>query len=140
LAKEGRIAQADLGRLEQQELSSESTWISAVVNYKRALDNFKIQIGLKTDAPVMLDDRELERLTIHHRSIVLGKDAFDLVVALSAHENAILQPRRGCRGRQAGPRVPDARDFAHDDDVAFFDDELSSAQNALDGFCWITGR
>ena len=30
LASEGRVAQADLGRLEQQELSTESTWIGTV--------------------------------------------------------------------------------------------------------------
>ena len=69
LAKEGRIAQADLGRLEQQELTSESTWVGAVVNYKRALDNFKIQIGLPTDERIVLDDQELAQLKIDHPEI-----------------------------------------------------------------------
>ena len=54
---EGRIAQADLGRLEQQELTSENNWVGAVLNYKRALDNFKIQIGLPTDERIVLDDQ-----------------------------------------------------------------------------------
>ena len=66
LAGEGRATQADLGRLEQQELSAESEWINAVRNYKQALDNFKIQLGLSTDAKVALDDRDLERLRILH--------------------------------------------------------------------------
>lgn len=69
LAKEGRVAQADLGRLEQQELTSESTWIGAVTSYKHALDSFKIQIGLTTDSAVILDDNELERLGIVHPNL-----------------------------------------------------------------------
>lgn len=64
LAKEGRIPQADLGRLEQQELSSESTWINAVKTYQQTLDNFKFQLGLSVDAALILDDHELEKLTI----------------------------------------------------------------------------
>jgi len=66
LAQEGRVTQADLGRLEQQELTSESTWINAIRSYKQALDNFKIQLGLTVDAHFVLDDRELEALQIHH--------------------------------------------------------------------------
>ena len=48
LSEEGRVAGTDLGRQEQQELSAESAWINAVVNYKQALDNFKIQLGLQS--------------------------------------------------------------------------------------------
>lgn len=66
LAQEGRVTQADLGRLEQQELSTESTWINAIRSYKQALDNFKIQLGLTVDAHIVLDDRELEALQIRH--------------------------------------------------------------------------
>ncbi|PYK99063.1 MAG: hypothetical protein DME19_10065, partial [Verrucomicrobia bacterium] len=69
LAKEGRVAQADLGRLEQQELSTESAWIGTVRGYKQALDNFKIQLGLSTDANIVLDDRDLEQLKIVHPDI-----------------------------------------------------------------------
>ncbi len=69
LAKEGRVAQADLGRLEQQELSAESAWIGTVRGYKQALDNFKIQLGLSTDANIVLDDRDLEQLKIVHPDI-----------------------------------------------------------------------
>jgi outer membrane protein TolC len=69
LAQEGRVAGTDLGRQEQQELSAESSWINAVVNYKQALDNFKIQLGLKVDANLVLDDNELVALQIHHPDI-----------------------------------------------------------------------
>ena len=69
LAQEGRVAGTDLGRQEQQELSAESSWINAVVNYRQALDNFKIQLGLKVDANLVLDDNELVALQIHHPDI-----------------------------------------------------------------------
>ncbi|MDB6172298.1 MAG: Outer rane efflux protein [Chthoniobacteraceae bacterium] len=64
LAKEGRVTQADLGRLEQQALSSESAWISAVRTYKRALDDFKIQLGIPVPTRLMLDDHDLDQLKI----------------------------------------------------------------------------
>jgi outer membrane protein TolC len=64
LVKEGRVKLAELGRLEQQELSQETLWIAAVRNYKLALDTFKIQLGLSTDVNIVLEERELERLRI----------------------------------------------------------------------------
>ncbi|HEY5910272.1 MAG TPA: TolC family protein [Verrucomicrobiae bacterium] len=69
LAQEGRITQSDLGRLEQQVLTTESTWIGAVRTYKQALDIFKIQLGLDADANIVLDDHELESLQIRHPNI-----------------------------------------------------------------------
>jgi outer membrane protein TolC len=69
LAEEGRATQADLGRLEQQLLSAESEWINAIRNYKQSLDNFKIQLGLSTDATIVLADTDLERLKILHPEI-----------------------------------------------------------------------
>jgi outer membrane protein TolC len=80
LVKEGRVKLAELGRLEQQELSQETFWIAAVRNYQLALDNFKIQLGLSTDANIVLDERELERLEIVHPRISTD-DA--IVVALT---------------------------------------------------------
>lgn len=66
LAQEGRATTADLGRLEQQELSAEGTWINATRNYQQALDNFKMQLGLSVDHRVVLDDHELQALVIQH--------------------------------------------------------------------------
>jgi len=64
LAREGRITQSDLGRLEQQELSTESTWIDSVRSYQQALDNFKRQLGITLEVPIVLDGRELDVLRI----------------------------------------------------------------------------
>lgn len=69
LANEGRVTQSDLGRLAQQELSAESAWINSVRNYKQALDNFKLQLGLSIDTSLVLDDTELEALQIRHPAI-----------------------------------------------------------------------
>jgi outer membrane protein TolC len=81
LAAEGRVTTADLGRLEQQELSTESTWIAAIRGYKQALDNFKILLGLSVDANILLDDRELEALQIRHPEIAVDDS---IKVALAA--------------------------------------------------------
>jgi len=80
LAQEGRVAGTDLGRQEQQELTAESSWINAVRSYKQALDNFKIQLGLKVDANLVLDDGELEALQIHHPDISVN-DSIQLALA-----------------------------------------------------------
>lgn len=69
LAAEGRRTQADLGRLEQQELSAESAWINAIRSYKQSLDNFKLQLGLTIDTNLVLDDAELAALHIQHPEI-----------------------------------------------------------------------
>ena len=61
-AKEGRRTQAALGRLEQSLFNSETSWISSVLSYRESLDEFKIRLGLSTDAKVVLDDKELETL------------------------------------------------------------------------------
>jgi len=69
LVDEGRVKMAELGRLEQQELSQETSWIAAIRGYKLALDNLKIQLGLSTDANMVLDEKELQELAILHPDI-----------------------------------------------------------------------
>lgn len=80
LAREGRVPQSDLGRLEQQELSAESTWVNAVRQYRQSLDSFKIDLGLPTDAQLVLDDRELTTLGIRHPTIAV-EDATRVALA-----------------------------------------------------------
>ncbi len=62
LAEAGRLTESDLARTVQAELNSEDSWNNAVRNYSESLDQLKIQLGLSTDAPVVLDDNELENL------------------------------------------------------------------------------
>lgn len=69
LAAEGRTTQSDLGRIEQQELTAENAWVSAIRVYARALDDFKIQLGIPVPTRIVLDDRELRELEIRHPDI-----------------------------------------------------------------------
>jgi outer membrane protein TolC len=61
-ASEGRRTQAELGRIEQAELSAENAWVNALRSYREGLDRFKIQLGLSTDSKLALDDRDLSSL------------------------------------------------------------------------------
>jgi outer membrane protein TolC len=99
LAREGRVTQADLGRLDQQVLSAESTWNNSLRNYKQALDNFKLlQLGIPVDTKLVLDDRELEALAIQHPRIEV-EDAvkvglaarLDYVNAKDRYDDAVRQ-------------------------------------------------
>jgi outer membrane protein TolC len=69
LAQEGRITQSDLGRLEQQELQTEGSWINAARDYRQSLDNFKMQLGLLNNNIIILDDHDLEVLAIDHPTL-----------------------------------------------------------------------
>lgn len=80
LAAEGRTTQTDLGRIEQQELSAESSWVNAIRTYQRSLDDFKIQLGIPVESRIVLDDRELQELKIHHPKILV-EDAIRIALA-----------------------------------------------------------
>ena len=80
LAAEGRTTQSDLGRLEQQELSSESAWLNAVRVYQRALDDFKLLLGIPVETKLVLDDRELQQLQIRHPDFKVD-DAIQVALA-----------------------------------------------------------
>jgi outer membrane protein TolC len=69
LASEGRATKSDLGRLEQDELTGESSWVSAVRSYKGSLDDFKVRIGVPVETRLVLDDRDLDQLKIEHPQI-----------------------------------------------------------------------
>ncbi|MFO7775167.1 MAG: TolC family protein [Candidatus Hydrogenedentota bacterium] len=62
LAEAGRLTETDLGRSVQAELSAEDSWTGSVLSYRESLDQFKIQLGLSTDADIVLDDTEMEQL------------------------------------------------------------------------------
>lgn len=98
LAQEGRITQSDLGRLEQQELTAESSWINAIRNYQQALDNFKLQLGLSVDANLVLEDRELERLQI--RDFKLSVDESIRIALVARLDYLNVKDELGDAGRK----------------------------------------
>jgi outer membrane protein TolC len=106
LAAEGRVTTADLGRLEQQELSAESAWISAVRSYQAALDDFKLtQLGVPVTIDLVLDDRELEKLTIQHPTIDVEQSISVALAArldfMNAKDQLADAERRVALGRNA---------------------------------------
>ncbi len=73
--EEGLRPQAALDQIKQAELQTESRWINAVRVYHQSLDQFKIQLGLSTDANVVLEDQELEQLKILHPTVSVDEAA-----------------------------------------------------------------
>jgi len=70
LAEAGRATVVEVNQTLQQELNSRNRWISAKGQYKNQLDNFKIMIGLPTDANLELDRSDLESLNKRASEIV----------------------------------------------------------------------
>lgn len=64
LAEEDRRTQTQLGQLRQAALQAESRWINAIRNYQTELDEFKISLGIPVERKLILEDRELDRLSI----------------------------------------------------------------------------
>ncbi|MBI4660479.1 MAG: TolC family protein [Verrucomicrobia bacterium] len=89
-AAEGQRTQTALGQLQQAELSTETQWINAVRNYRQSLDQFKIVLGLPTDARVVLDDQALNRLQILHPNISVAE-----AVKIALETRLDLQNARG---------------------------------------------
>lgn len=129
LAQEGRVTQADLGRLEQQELDAENAWVSAIRGYKQALDDFKLsQLGLPVDAPVVLDDRELEALAIRHPTLSVEQS---IEIALAARLDYLNAKDRHADAQR---RVAVAANFLKPQMDLAASASLSSAQEPKTGF------
>jgi outer membrane protein TolC len=80
--EEGLARKADLAELQESELTNEQAWINAYRTYRENLDRFKITLGLTTDAPIVLDDEELERLAIDETHLGLtATDAVEVALA-----------------------------------------------------------
>lgn len=52
-------------QIEQAVLQYKTRWLNAIRAYEQQLDDLKIQVGIPVRTPVMLDDAELKRLTLH---------------------------------------------------------------------------
>ena len=62
LAEAGRLSKVQVDQARQAQLNSHESLIRADQNYKRQLDTLKISLGLPTDAKLVLDRKELQRL------------------------------------------------------------------------------
>lgn len=70
-AEEGETPVSELNRLRESLLSTEQGWISAIRNYQLSRDRFKIDLGLSMDTSIVLDQNELDNLSIHHPTITV---------------------------------------------------------------------
>jgi outer membrane protein TolC len=62
LAQAGRVPEFQVDQTRQQELSDQDAYISATETYGDTLDQFKLTLGLRTDANVDVDEDELTKL------------------------------------------------------------------------------
>ena len=140
LAAEGRQTQTDLGRLEQQELSAESSWISAVRTYQRALDDFKIQLGISMETKIVLDDRELQQLEIHHPEINVEDSIKVALAARLDYQN--LRDRLDDNARKvklAADQLKPQLDFTANAGIASPQQDHGFAVPELDRYNWNAG-
>ncbi len=62
LADAGRLPEIQVDQSVQDELRARNSWISAIQTAEQRLDQFKISMGLPTDARIQLDPNEFVRL------------------------------------------------------------------------------
>lgn len=67
LADAGRLPEIQVDQARQDDLRARNRWITALQSYERRLDNFKLQLGLPTDARIELDRMELDQLVADER-------------------------------------------------------------------------
>jgi outer membrane protein TolC len=77
LAQAGRLDAIQVDQAIQQELRARERWISSRENYFRRIDSFKMLLGLPPDAPLELDETELERLAVVSERILLDMQTED---------------------------------------------------------------
>lgn len=63
LADAGRLPEMQVDQAQQDELRAKNRWVSAGMDYEKALDDFLVLLGLPPDAHVSLDEQELLRLS-----------------------------------------------------------------------------
>ncbi|MHC4561952.1 MAG: TolC family protein [Planctomycetota bacterium] len=72
LSEAGRLPEIQVDQARQDALRARDRWIAARLAYTQRLDQFKITLGLPTDAVIELDRAELERLAEAARERVVG--------------------------------------------------------------------
>lgn len=70
LADFGELPEIQVDQAVQDELRARNRWIAAIQRHAQALDEFKILLGLPTDAKIKLDRDELDKLTALEEQLV----------------------------------------------------------------------
>jgi len=72
LADLGRLPEIQVDQALQNELRARNSWIAAIQRHERSLDEFKILLGLPTDAAIQLDRKELEKVSASAAPLLKG--------------------------------------------------------------------
>ena len=70
LADAGRRPELEVDQAHHDELRARDRWITAIQALKRQMDSFRIELGLPTDASVLLNRSELERVSSKVRAML----------------------------------------------------------------------
>lgn len=62
MANAGRLAEFEVDKARQEVLRARDSWVQALRQYQEQLDNFKITLGLPTEAAIALDPTEIDAL------------------------------------------------------------------------------
>lgn len=79
LSDAGRLPGIQVDQSVQDELRARNSWISAIQSYEQSLDDFKVSLGLPTDAQIELDAGEFDRLLSlarYERYLVPGEQQY----------------------------------------------------------------
>ncbi|HSJ02494.1 MAG: TolC family protein [Verrucomicrobium sp.] len=73
LAKEDRRTSSQLGLIEQASLRYKRIWISSVRTYESLLDDLKISLAIPVKTPVILEDKELAKLSLEEPGLSIDE-------------------------------------------------------------------
>ncbi|MBN2446836.1 MAG: TolC family protein [Phycisphaerae bacterium] len=101
LADAGELPEIQVDQSRQDELRARNQWISAQQSYQRALDSFKMTLGLPTDALVELDRGELTSLADEMKALLSSTApiAADQETPPADAPIVLIPPGRGTPGR-----------------------------------------
>ena len=69
----GRAPSAQVGLIEAAALRYKRQWINAIRNYEQSLDDLKIAIGVPVETPILLDQKDLENLSMEDTDMTLDQ-------------------------------------------------------------------
>jgi len=92
LAQAGRMRELEVDQARQDELRARDRWIRALQTYQTQIDQFKLSLGLTTDANVIPDRKELDLLA--QRGIVPVKVELEEAIEIAFGERFDLMTSR----------------------------------------------
>jgi outer membrane protein TolC len=120
LAEAGLLPQIQVDQAVQDELNARNNWVLAGQSYLNGLDNFKVLLGLPTDANVVLDRSELTRLNEQYRNNLIEKMVTDANAPVPPADAPVVLRAAGAERKgplEIDPDVAVKTAFKHRDDL-----------------------